>query len=386
MWLAAAAMLGAAAIGYFAYPTSYAEQLVRIQARQEFARVDPRILSEPLEIQGVLLDYSRDRVLALKAWIALLKYPKETRELLLLYGAAPEFQEILVRHGEAVIPVIQYFREHDVWSVRALDAAARAGNRMQDWIGTLANPLPARTQAEAATPTRSAQARAEGTAPAPSMQPGADQRGWYAINFIQKEGHDLLVQFVVAPNGEVKWNQTDRVVKAVSSFLTSGVRTLETRHDLGEPITTGDVFWAGLDVALVSVPLKLLRAGKAVARSGEELSVMNRTRLFAPRLLARGKRFQSLGKYGALAATIYIVVTHPSLLNSLFAEAANLLGLDPWLVQFAGWTLLILLLLYPVSWVLKPLARATLRALTWIEHSHRRLAGRPSTGRRPMAD
>lgn len=174
----------------------------------------------------------------------------------------------------------------------------------------------------------------------------------------------------------MKWNQTDRLIKAVSSFLTSGVRTLETRHDLGEPITTGDVFWAGLEVAVVSVPLKLLRAGNAVARSGEELSVVSRTRLFAPRLVAKGKRLQSLGKYGAVAATIIIVVMHPSLLNSLFAEAANLLGLSPWLLQFAGWTLLILLVLYPVSWLLKPTARATLHGLAWLDHSHRRFAGR----------
>ena len=363
LWFAAAAMLGAAAIVYFAYPASYAEQLVRIQARQAFARVDPRILAEPIDIQGVLLDYAPNKVLSLKAWIALLKYPEATRELLLLYGSTPEFQEILINHGEAVIPVIRYFREHDIWSVAALDAATRAGNRMKDWFATLSNQPPKDPQAEPAVP-------------APAASPGPDQRGWYAINFIRQEGHDLLAQFVVAPGGEVKWNQTDRVVKAVTSFLTSGVRTLETRHDLGEPITSGDVFWAGLDVALVSVPLKLLRAGKAVARSGEELSVIGRTRLFAPRLVAQGRRFQSLGKYGALVATIAIVATHPSLLNSLFAEAANLLGLSPWLLQFAGWTLLILLLLYPVSWLLKPAARATLRALAWLEHSQRRFAGR----------
>lgn len=128
LWFAAAAMLGAAAIVYFAYPASYAEQLVRIQARQAFARVDPRILAEPIDIQGVLLDYAPNKVLLLKAWIALLKYPEATRELLLQYGSTPEFQEVLIDHGEAVIPVIRYFREHDIWSVAALDAATRAGS------------------------------------------------------------------------------------------------------------------------------------------------------------------------------------------------------------------------------------------------------------------
>ncbi|MEP7083828.1 MAG: hypothetical protein ABI854_03750, partial [Betaproteobacteria bacterium] len=237
LWFLALALLGAAAIVYLAYPASYAEQLVRIQSRQEFARVDPRILAEPLDIQAMLLDYSNanDRVLALKAWIALMKYPKATRELLPLYGSAPEFQEVLLAHGEAVIPVITYFREHDVWSIAARDAAARMGNRMKDWIGTLTNTLPSQGSAQAESP------------PAAALSE-PDQRGWYAINFIHQEGHDLLAQFDVAADGEVKWNQTDRVTKAVTSFLTSGVRTLETRHDQGEPITTGDVFWAGLDV------------------------------------------------------------------------------------------------------------------------------------------
>lgn len=382
LWFVALALLGAAAIVYLAYPASYAEQLVRVQSRQAFARVDPRILAEPLDIQAMLLDYSNagDRVLALKAWIALLKYPKATRELLPLYGSAPEFQQVLLAHGEAVIPVIKYFREHDVWSVSARDAAARMGNRMKDWIGTLTNPLPSQAPAQAEAPA----------APPPAAFSDPDQRGWYAINFIHQEGHDLLAQFDVTADGEAKWNQTDRVTKAVTSFLTSGVRTLETRHDLGAPITTGDVFWAGLDVALISVPFKLLRAGGALARSGEELSVVSRTRLLAPRLLARGQRFQSLGKYGALAATVYIVATHPSLLNSLFAEAAALLGLVPWLLQFVGWTLLILVLLYPFSWLLKLFARATLRVLAWLEYrhhrSHRHAAGQAISRRQPATD
>ena len=387
LWFAAAAMLVAAAVCYFAYPASYAEQLVRIQARQEFGRVDPRILDEPLEIQAVLLDYAPDRVLALKAWIALLRYPRPARELLLAYGSTPEFRQILAEHGEAVIPVIQYFREHDVWSVSAMDAAARAGNRLKEWAGALASELPGRGHAAPATPeavtTREPEAAAaKEPAAARSATLGPDERGWYAINFIGQEGHDLLAQFTVTPNGEVKWNQTDRLVKALTSFLTSGVRTLESRHDLGEQITTSDLFWAGLDVAMVAVPFKLLRAGKAVARSGEELSVMSRTRLFAPRWVARGSWFQSLGKYGAVAATIYIVASHPSLLSSLFGEAARMMGLSPWLVQFAGWTLVILLLLYPVSWLLRPVARGTLHGLAWLNHSHRRNAARDSLTRR----
>jgi hypothetical protein len=354
----AAAIVVALAICVVWKPVSYGEQLIRVQAEQELAHIDKAIMDEPVEVQAVLLDYSGDKEFVLKAWIALSKYPEKTREILSQYGSEPEFRDILKSYGESVIPVIQYFREKDVFSVVARDAAGRA---MQSVTKSAKELWERMTGNEPANSNPAAQT--------PPRELGPNERGWYAINFIRNEGHDFLAQFVVTGDKEVKWNQTDRVLKAITAFFASGIRTLETKHDLGEAITTSDLFWAGLDVAVVAVPAKLLGAGKAVARSGEELNLAARTRLFAPRLLSKGQIFRKLGKYGAVAATVYIVVTHPSLLNSVFTEIAELMGLSPWLVLFVGWFLIIALALYPFSWLLKGLARFILFGLSWLEQS-----------------
>jgi len=340
---------------------SYVAQLIRIQAEQELGHIDPRILEEPAQVQATLLDYAADQELVLKAWIALSKYPASAREILLLYGTEPEFKDILRRYGDAVIPVIQYFRDNDVWTVRAMDATGKAIDSVMEatrklWRRVMGsepeNPKPA--------------------APPAPVELGPVERGWYAVNFIKHEGYDFLGQFAVHPDGKARWNQTDRVVKASTAFFTSGVRNLETRMDLGQDITGADAFWAGLDVALIALPAKILMSGKAVARSGQELNLASRTRLVAPRLLPTGKFFRTLGAYSAAAATLYVVATHPSLLNSVFAELADLAGISPWIVQAAGWSVVIAVLLYVFSWLLFPLAKFMLFLLRRFDRSPKR--------------
>jgi hypothetical protein len=352
------AIAAALAVALSWKPLSYVEQLIRIQAAQELGGIDPRILDEPAQVQATLLDYAGDKELVLKAWIALAKYPATAREILLLYGAEPEFQEILRRFGEAVIPVIQYFRDNDVWTVRAMDATGKAIESAMEtarkfWRRVMGS------EPENAKPA----------APPGPVELGPVERGWYAVNFIKHEGHDFLGQFSVHPDGKARWNQTDRVVKASTAFFTSGVRNLETKMDLGQDITGADAFWAGLDVALVAVPAKLLLSGRAVARSGQELNFAARTRLVAPRLLPRGEFFRKLGAYGAAAATLYVVARHPSLLNSVLAELADLAGISPWIVQAAGWSVVIAFLLYVFSWLLVPLAKFMLFLLRRFERS-----------------
>jgi hypothetical protein len=337
---------------------SYVEQLIRIQAEQELGGIDSRILDEPAQVQATLLDYAADQELVLKAWIALSKYPATTREILLLYGTEPEFRDVLRRYGDAVIPVIQYFRDNDVWTVRAMDATGKAFESAMEaarkiWRRVMGsepeNPQPA--------------------APPAPVELGPVERGWYAVHFIKHEGYDFLGQFAVHPDGKARWNQTDRVVKASTAFFTSGVRNLETKMDLGQDITGADAFWAGLDVALVAVPAKILMSGRAVARSGQELNLATRTRLVAPRLLPKGEFFRKLGAYGAVAATLYVVARHPSLLNSVFAELAELAGISPWIVQAAGWSVVIAFLIYVFSWLLVPLAKLMLFLLRRFERS-----------------
>lgn len=341
-------------------PASYVEQLIRIQAQQELGHIDSGILDEPLQVQAVLLDYAGDKELLLKAWIALSKYQATTREILLLYGSEPEFKEILRKYGDSVIPVIQYFRENDVWTVRAIDATGKAIQSVVEAAKKLWDRVFGSEQANSKP----------ASLPKP-VELGPVERGWYAVSFIKHEGHNFLGQFVTGPDKKAKWNQVDRIVKASTSFFTSGIRNLEAKHDLGENITTTDVFWAGLDIAMVAVPAKLLVSGKAIARSGQELNLTTRTRLFAPRLLSESKIFRKLGAYGAAAATIYIVATNPSLLNSVFAEFANLIGVSPWVVQVAGWSVVIALLIYVFSWLLIPVAKFLLFFLRRLERSRK---------------
>jgi len=328
---------------------SYVEQLIRIQAEQELGGIDSRIPDEPVQVQAMLLDYAGDKELVLKAWIALAKYQGSARDILVRYGAEREFQDILRTYGDAVIPVIQYFRDNDIWSVRAMDATAKAVQSAIEAVKAWWNRV-----------TENAPASPEPAALPKPVPLGPDERGWYAVHFITHEGHNFLGQFSVNKDKKAVWNQTDRIVKASTSFFTSGVRNLEAKHDLGENIEVADVFWAGLDVALVALPAKLLVSGKAVARSGEELNLATRTRLFAPRMVSNSQVFRKLGAYGAMAATVYIVVTNPSLLNSVFAEVAELIGVSPWVVQVAGWSILIAVALFALSWLLVPAAQLTL--------------------------
>ena len=324
-------------------PAPYVEQLIRIQAKQDLAHIDRAILDEPMQVQALLLDYSRDKELVLKAWIALSKYPANAREILLLYGNEPEFKGVLRTYGDAVIPVIQYFRDNDIWTVRAMQSVTETVRNVWDRV----------TGKERAN--------------AKPVELGPLERGWVAVNFIKQEGHEFLGQFVVDGQGKAKWNQTDRIVRALTSFFTSGVRNLETKIDLGQDLTAADAFWAGLDVAMIAVPAKILMSGKAAARSGQELGLAARTRLVAPRLLPKGEMFRKLGAYGAAAAVLYVVVRHPSLLNSVFAELAELIGISPWLVQAAGWSVVIALLMYLFSWLLVPAARFLIFLLKRIE-------------------
>jgi len=337
-------------------PIPYVEQLVRIQAKEDLAHIDDRILDEPVEVQAVLLDYAgesgENRMLTLKAWLALEKYGPTAREILLLYGAEPEFKAVLAKYGEPIIPVIQYFRDNDVRTLAAMQATSGAIDAARDAAQDAWNRMTGKEPVPRAAPVPAR----------PAL--GPTERGWYAIGFIRDEGFDFLAQFTELGDRTVRWNQTDRTVKAVTSLFTSGIRTLETRHDLGQA-TAGDVGWATLDVALIAAPLKLLRAGKLAARSGEEMGIAYRTRTFAPRLVARTKLFRGLGTYGVMAATVFVVVTHPSLINSLLGEAASLVGIDPMIAQFAGWFVIIGLLLYPLSWLLRGLGRVAL-FLAWL--------------------
>jgi len=339
-------------------PLSYDEQLIRIQVKQELGYLDKNIMNEPIELQAMLLDYSNDRELVLKAWIAFSKYPEQTKEILSLYGSEPEFKQILINYGESIIPPIQYFLENDVWSIKAINSIASGIQAVTESAKNLWNNFIGTEQAKSNPDTQ-----------VQSSEFSPKERGWYAVSFIKQEGHHFLGQFVMDRDKKVQWIQSERILEGITSLFAGGIRTLETKYDLGEEITKGDIFWAGADVAVLAGTLKLLKTGKTAASSGKALNLTSRTRLFAPRLFLKGKIFQKLGKYGAAAATVYIIAAHPTLVNSILASIAKFMGLPPWLLQFAGWLLIITIVLYPFSWLLRSFAWIVSCSFSWLDKS-----------------
>jgi hypothetical protein len=398
VFVVAVAFLAAAAIGYWSVSVSYPEQLIRLQVAQGFGKIDKRIADEPLAVQALLLDYADNSEkdaksghgeLALKAWVALLKYPVQSREVLQLYGAEPEFQAILRQHGESVIPVIKYFLDNDLRSVKLMNKAGEVVTSVTDqvgvavevtkrtignWVGKLKGDTPATSPSTPSTPSTP---HPVSTAPQPvKVEFGPTQQGLYAINAINREGHKFLGQFALDAANVAHWNQVDRIGSNVVIFLTGGLSNLERKYDLGETIGGSDVFFAAVDVIPFVVAVKLLKAGKVVAATGKELSLVSKTRVFAARLIPKNPLLLKMGKYGVVLATGYVVLTHPSLLNSVFAEIAKWMGLNIVLVQFICWFLLISVALYPFFWLLKILVNLLVIGLSWLNKSIKEMPGK----------
>ena len=135
------AFLAAAAIGYWSVSMSYPEKLIRLQVAQGLEKIDRRIADEPLAVQALLLDYAETDSksgrgeLVLKAWVSLLKYPTQSREVLQHYGTEPAFQAALREYGESVIPVIKYFFDNDLLSVKLLNKAGEIVTATMDTVG-----------------------------------------------------------------------------------------------------------------------------------------------------------------------------------------------------------------------------------------------------------
>lgn len=353
------ALMAAAAIGALSPTIPFNQNLIRLQTNERLVPIDPAMAEEPPETQAILLSYADDKLLLLQTWIGLLKYPTQTRELLGLYGSEAEFKVVLRRYGESVVPVIKYFIDHDLPSLRVRDATGHSIEGMRDW----ANGTLKRLKGVSGEPPRFAEAQ--------DSQLDPTQRGRYAMQFIKAEGHQFLGQFDVDSAGVAKRNQTNRVANGIASFFTHGVSTLERKFNLNEEVEAKDVFFAAVDVVPFIVSLRLLRVGKVASAGGEELSIASRTRVLAPRLIPKSEFFWKLGKYSAAAATAYVVIKHPSLINSLLAEAAAVLGLPIWLVKGGFWFVLVFLASYPFLWLLKSMAQAILFALSLMETSRR---------------
>ncbi|MCK5871230.1 MAG: hypothetical protein KAG26_00265 [Methylococcales bacterium] len=305
------------------------EQFIELAVNENLSYLADSIKNEPLETKAILLDYADNKELVLKAWFALKKYPKKAPPIFVLYAGEVEFQQAILNFGEIVIPVTDYFLKNTIPLWNAQESASTAWNQLKNWVASENKPQKI------------------------AITLSSEQRGWYAINYINSEGYNFLRQFVLDPQGNAQWIQTVRFMEAFSEFFTGGIRTLEEKTKTDQKITGGDIFWASLDVIAVTSSLKLLRSTKAlsgskIARSGKRLSWMTKTRVFAAKFF-RSRVARKMITFGAVATTVYVAITHPSLINNLFEEGANFLGINSPMVKVVAWASLIFVLLYPLS-------------------------------------
>lgn len=331
-------------------PEPVEQKLIRIHA-SEVLDDFPGLKQQPIDVQAVLIDMAHDPVLVLKARAALLAYPAMARQLLPMYGSEPEFQDILRRYGEVVLPLVQYFVSNPVDSVKWISKAGRQYQIIKQWITRNESTL---TPADAAQPLT------------------ALERGWYAVQFINSEGHDFLGQFVLSPEGNVEWLASERVLEGVNQFFVGGIRQLETRYRMGEEIGADDIGWATVDVLVFASAVKVLRLGRAAAVTTRGASRGVRSGALAARISRGGRMVLGSARYARWPLIVgagYLVVAHPSLINDLLADLAQVLGAPALLIQFLGWLLLLapaLYLLRSLLWFATPLLQTALWSGAWL--------------------
>ena len=331
-------------------PMLIEERLIRIQA-EDTLREFPRIESEPLEVQAALLDMADEELLLLKARAAYLRYPTMTREIFPVYGPEPEFRDILRLYGENILPPIHYFLSNPIGSIELMNDLATRYRAAVEFFSS-DEKTDTDTAGQQKRPVKEKLTR--------------EERGWYAVRFIQEEGHDFLGQFVLNDQGDIIWVRTERVLENINQFFASGIRNLEIQYRTGEDVSAADVGWASVDVLVFASALKVLRAGRAVAVSSRSAAAGTRSAALGARLANSGRMLMATARYAKWPAVVgvgYLVVTNPSIINDLLAEMSEILGYPTKLVQFFGWLLLMLPVLYIGSWVFRLIVRPALGLL-----------------------
>lgn len=349
------AFLAAVLITVQSPPQPLDTRLVQLQVEQALPQYAPALTPEPPELQSLFLIYADDELLLAKARSAMLRYPEIARPILLTYGDDPAFQDVLRRYGEDIVLPVHYFMANEVLTLkwmRSLGQSARSAvNSLQGlWPGAEPDPAPA----------------------VPREPLSSEERGRYAVHFIQEEGYDFLGQFVISDAGQVGWVQTERLLEGINRLMAGGLRGLETKFRRDEAIGAGDVGWAAMDVAIGVGAFKLLRMGRTASAGGRALTVSQRSTVVGAGLWRTSAIGVRLVKYGAPAVLAYMAVRHPSVINSLLASAAERLGVPVPVAQVVGWTLVLLpvvlvlrLLLGPLVWALG----GVLQALRWADRA-----------------
>lgn len=355
-WAALLAFLGALLITALYRPAALEEQLVHLQVERAMPQYASSLSAEPATLQALFLAYADDPILLAKAHLALLRYPEIARPILLLYGDNQAFQEGLRNYGEDVVLPIRYFQVNEVFTLELMqklsETARTAFLAVRDmWQGNESSSD-------------------QGAGP---LSP--EDRGRYAIHFINEEGYGFIGQFVLAPNNQVAWVQTERVLEGINRFFAGGIRGLETKLRLEEPISVGDVGGAALDVVIGISAFKILRMGSAAA-GGRALTFSQRSAALGAGLWRGSVIGMRIVKYGAPAVLLYMAVRHPSLINSLLGNAAEKLGVPVAMAQVVGWTLILLPVLLVLRILLGPLAWLLAGLVAMLRWGDRTLRGR----------
>lgn len=360
LWICLLALLVGIFLSYTSDPMPVDHKLIAIHAQDKLPGFSD-LEDQPIELQAALIDLGDDPLLLLKAQAALMVYPEMARAVFPLYAPEPEFQRILRRHGEHVLPPIHFFLQNSVSTVEWMNSASVQFQRARDYFNELRG-----------RPT-------EQDPKQPDSGPlTAAERGWYAINFIDREGTDFLGQFQVDPEGDIQWVQTERITEGLTQFFTGGIRQLESSYRMDGEVTASDIGWASVDVLVFASAVKFLRAGRAVARTTQGARVSTRSAAMAARVTGSARLLLRSARYAKWPAVIgvgYLVVTHPSLISDFFAGVADVLGVPPMLIQTAGWLLILAPVFYLASWLLGPAIALLSGLLTILQGLARRRRG-----------
>src|SRR5690606_21381561 len=330
-------------------PKPLEQQLVHLQLQQSIPHYAPEMAGEPVELQALMLMYAHDPVLLAKARLALMRYPAMAQQILLQFGELPTFQGVLKRYGEDVLLPIQYFLENEVRTLEIMHGMSETAKAV---VSTLRGWWDGETAGETATGRLS-----------------PEDRGWYAVQFIDSEGYDFMGQFVLTQEGKVSWLQTERVLEGINRFFASGLKGLEARFRRDAVIAPSDVGWAAMDIAIGVGAFKLLRMGR-VGTAGRSLTFSQRSAVLGAGLWRGTLMGARVVKYGAPAVLAYMALRHPSIINSVLAAAAERLGVPVKVMQLGGWTLLLFPVFLVLRWLIGPLAwllAASANLLRWGE-------------------
>lgn len=340
------ALVSAALVTWSSKPQPLEDRLIYLQVKHVLPQYAADLHHETVAMQSQFVDFSYDQVLVAKAHLALIRYPEMTRNVFEFYGSAPGFQEVLRIYGEHVVPPIYYFLSNDVFLTSHL--LNQVGAYGQSLLDRLTWPWAEKQdKVEAVISKQDAWA---------DLSP--EDRGWYAIAFIKNDGHNFLGQFATSEDGQVHWIQSERFLEFTNALFLGGIRNLETRHRLGEPIGLKEVGLATIDIAVAVSAIKLMRLGRTTTVSSKPMGLTQRSQTLAPPLFRTGALSARLAKYGVPAAGVYIAIRHPSILNSLFLKVAEMAGLPVFLVQGIGWFLVLLPVLLVLRFIMHPLGVA----------------------------